>query len=129
MQDPYFNLLLLSLQGCDQKPADATNTTTLTIVLAATVPKGSSHFTTQSLGVYEHSPLRPSVCTVPPLVEYDYPGLSPSKEAAHASIGKVRNPVSKPHFKARAPDPFLVATAGVLAENKIRVNGLGERPE
>ncbi|KAI4576034.1 hypothetical protein MJT46_001869 [Ovis ammon polii x Ovis aries] len=75
-------------QGCDQKPADATNTTTLTIVLAATVPKGSSHFTTQSLGVYEHSPLWPSVCMVPPLVEYDYPGLSPSKEAAHASIGK-----------------------------------------
>ncbi|KAI4586038.1 hypothetical protein MJG53_003825 [Ovis ammon polii x Ovis aries] len=81
-------IIIIAYLGCDQKPADATNTTTLTIVLAATVPKGSSHFTTQSLGVYEHSPLRPSACTVPPLVEYDYPGLSPSKEAAHASIGK-----------------------------------------
>ena len=62
-------------------------------------------------------------------MEYDYPGLSPSKEAAHASIGKVRNPVSKPHFKVLVPDPFLVATTGVLAENKMHMNSLGERPE
>ncbi|XP_061275083.1 uncharacterized protein LOC133248796 [Bos javanicus] len=41
--------------GCDQKPAHATNTTTSAIVPAATVPKGSSHFTTQSLAMYEHS--------------------------------------------------------------------------
>lgn len=62
-------------------------------------------------------------------MEYGHPGLSPGKEAAHASIGKMRNPVSKPHFKVLAPDPFLVATTGVLAENKMRMNGLGERPE